>query len=83
MEHTQNYIQWIRSKVGHEKIILVLPEAVFAMKREKSYFREEQTAPNGVSPAVLLNLENHWKMHLKEKSRKKQILIFLTRSSLI
>ena len=23
MEHTQNYIQWIRSKVGHEKIILV------------------------------------------------------------
>lgn len=23
MEHTPNYIQWIRSKVGHEKIILV------------------------------------------------------------
>lgn len=23
MEHIQNYIQWIRSKVGHEKIILV------------------------------------------------------------
>ena len=23
MEYTQNYIQWIRSKVGHEKIILV------------------------------------------------------------
>ena len=23
MEHTKNYIQWIRSKVGHEKIILV------------------------------------------------------------
>lgn len=23
MEHTQNYIHWIRSKVGHKKIILV------------------------------------------------------------
>lgn len=23
MEHTKNYIQWIRSKIGHEKIILV------------------------------------------------------------
>ena len=67
MEHTQNYIQWIRSKVGHEKIILVLPEDVSATTKEKYYCREEQTAPNGGSPVVLLNLVKHhrWQQYGK------------------
>lgn len=55
MKNVPNYIQWIRSKVGHDKIILIFAEVVSLMKREKYCYKSEGIAINGAFPVEPLN----------------------------
>lgn len=52
----RNYIQWIRSKVGHDKIILVFAGGCIFNERGKFCFNGEVTQINGDSPAERLKL---------------------------
>ena len=67
MENQKNYIQWIRSKVGHDKIILVFAGVVFSMKRERFCFKDGETATSGDFRAELLNSEKRRRWLQSEK----------------
>lgn len=73
MDDSKNYIGWLRSKVGHEKIMLVFAGGCIFNEKEKYCFREEEILINGDFRAALLNLEKRLKWQLYARPKKKQV----------
>ena len=61
MNDNKNYIRWIRSKVGHDKIILVFAGGCIFNERERCCFKGVAIRINRDSPVEQLNLARHLK----------------------
>ena len=61
-----DYIKWIRSKVGHEKVILVFAGGCLFDDAGRVLLQRRGTVINGDSLVGRLNLEKHLKKLLLE-----------------